>query len=107
MELFKDCMNVMKGKSRASNALRDVWTLRILVQQYVIGINKKYEDENKRYKEGNTILHKICEKGDVVMLEEYLYLPGIDINMKNNATYTALMIASELGHVKCVEILCK
>src|SRR5687767_7247604 len=93
MELFEKCIAVTKGKSWLSKVLRDVWAPRMIVWQYIIDVN--------------TILHEICKKGDEKILEEYLYLPGIDINAKNDYGGTALMLASKYGKEQCVEILCK
>src|SRR5687768_5152335 len=109
MELFKRFTDVIKEEYRITRVLRDEWIIRMMTLQYVIGINKRDES-------GNTILHEICDEGHDNLLEEYLYLPGIDINTKNNLGSTALMKAVACGTVrgesarrkeKCVEILCK
>ncbi len=57
--------------------------------------------------DGNTALMVACEKGDVGLTRFLLFIPGIDVNLKNNFFETALIIACEKGHVDIVNELLK
>jgi ankyrin repeat protein len=55
----------------------------------------------------NEVLHEICKKNEYWLINEDLILAGVDVNVKDNDGWTALMLTCCCGYEKCVEILCK
>ncbi len=55
---------------------------------------------------GNTALHYAVQLGDVSLVSTLTWMPSSSLcNMKNNASYTPLMLAVMEGHEKIVQIL--
>ncbi|KAJ8315894.1 hypothetical protein KUTeg_006552 [Tegillarca granosa] len=54
---------------------------------------------NKRNIKGETPLHTACIKNNVVQLQQLLNIPGVDINVKDNAGWTPLHEACNHGEV--------
>ncbi|KAL5017352.1 hypothetical protein ScPMuIL_006941 [Solemya velum] len=63
---------------------------------------KKMNRVNKRNHKGETILHTACIKNDINKLDELLEVPGIDVNIKDNAGWTPLHEACNHGNLQCV-----
>ncbi|XP_076783176.1 SMC5-SMC6 complex localization factor protein 1 isoform X4 [Arvicanthis niloticus] len=52
---------------------------------------------------GETALHRVCIKNQVEKLIVLLSLPGVDINVKDNAGWTPLHEACNYGNTECVQ----
>lgn len=52
---------------------------------------------------GETALHRVCIKNQVEKLIILLSLPGVDINVKDNAGWTPLHEACNYGNTECVQ----
>eukprot|EP00302_Diacronema_sp_CCMP2436_P023111 CAMPEP_0179920552 /NCGR_PEP_ID=MMETSP0983-20121128/4566_1 /TAXON_ID=483367 /ORGANISM="non described non described, Strain CCMP 2436" /LENGTH=62 /DNA_ID=CAMNT_0021823639 /DNA_START=76 /DNA_END=261 /DNA_ORIENTATION=+ len=54
-------------------------------------------------KQGLLPLHDACEDGDVLLVRTLL--EAWDANIADADGYTALMVASEYGHIECARLL--
>jgi len=62
---------------------------------------------NKRNGKGETPLHRAAIRNEVDKMSEYLCVPGVDVNITDNAGWTPLHEACNHGSIECVKLLLK
>jgi len=62
---------------------------------------------NRRNFKGETALHRACINNQHDKVVQLLAIPGVDPNAGDNAGWTPLSEACNLGHVDCVKELLK
>ncbi|CAG2238948.1 unnamed protein product [Mytilus edulis] len=67
--------------------------------------NRLMKNINKKNFKGETPLHAACIKNDVLKLKQLLKIPGVDVNVQDNAGWTPMHEACNHGRVQCVEEL--
>ncbi|XP_052106398.1 SMC5-SMC6 complex localization factor protein 1-like [Mytilus californianus] len=68
-------------------------------------INRLMKNINKKNFKGEAPLHAACIKNDVLKLKQLLKVPGVDVNIQDNAGWTPMHEACNHGRVQCVEEL--
>ncbi|CAC5396484.1 unnamed protein product [Mytilus coruscus] len=62
-------------------------------------------DVNVQLPDGGTLLHVVCEEGNVDYLEVFLSSEECDVNRVNDLEETPLFLACRSGNTECVELL--
>ena len=80
-----------------------------LAQQDTLTRSESYRVQaalaNQRCKHGSTPLLSAAKYGHVECLQELVNIPGVEINVFNEAGYTPLHLAVEYGRLSCVRVL--
>jgi len=62
-------------------------------------------DINRRDAEGNTAFMKAVKAGNTQYVKQLLTIPGIDINLQDNARHSPLRVACDRNHLAIVKLL--
>lgn len=65
----------------------------------------KTKKVNKKDHKGEVQLHRSCRRGNINVVNRLLEVPGIDVNVPDNAGWTPLHEAVHYGHTACVQAL--